>query len=267
MESASPSTGFAPKCALPEFTMTTDTMQTQYEKLQGYNFLTNWLHSVRYHNILQVMKIFMAARTSRAPIRILDIGCGPGKLYGLLDQRFPIDYLGCEIQPDFIETARSRYGHRPNFKLTDQSITSGAVPFSGYDLITALETLEHIPEHDVVRLVEAIAAVRPALFICSVPVEIGPALWLKNVGAWLCRYPRYKEYTWSQTFWAGCYQLDKVPLHQTSHIGFDWRWLAQTVRHNMKIRELRRSPFPWLPAAISSSVFIVAEPRDEQAIL
>ena len=237
-------------------------VQTRYERLQGYNFLTSWLHSLRYHNILKVMEEFSAARQSSEPIRILDIGCGPGKLYSLLDECFPIDYLGCEIQPDFIETAHSRYGKWPNFKLTNQSITSGGVSLCGYDVIVALETLEHIPEHDVVRLVESIAKAHPKLFICSVPVEIGPALCLKNVGAWLCRYPRYKEYTWAQTFWAGCYQLDKLPIHQTSHIGFDWRWLAQTIRHSMRIRDFRRFPFRWLPVAMSSSVFMVAEPRE-----
>jgi SAM-dependent methyltransferase len=240
--------------------MTSDS-QTGYEKLQGYNFLTGWLHSVRYRHILQVMEEFAASRSSREPIRILDIGCASAKLYGLLDSRFSIDYLGCEIYPEFVAVARSRYGSRPNFRITDRSITSGEVPLAGFDVIAALETLEHIPEHEVVRLIEAIARARPTLFVCSVPVEIGPSVWLKNVGAWVCRYPRYKEYTWAETFWAGCYQLDKIPLHQTSHIGFDWRWLAQTIRHNMKIRRLTRFPLAWLPAAVSSSVFMVAEPR------
>jgi SAM-dependent methyltransferase len=206
------------------------------------------------------MEEFAGARPSSEPIHILDIGCGTAKLYGLLDERFPIDYLGCEIDTESIEAARSRYTKRPNFKLANQSITSGDVSLCKYDVIVALETLEHIPEHDVVRLVESIAMARPKLFICSVPVEVGPTVWLKNVGAWLCRYPRYKEYTWGQTFWAGCYQLDKLPIHQTGHMGFDWRWLAQTIRHNMKIREFRRFPIHWLPAPVSSSVFIVAEP-------
>jgi hypothetical protein len=170
--------------------------------------------------------------------------------------------LGCEVYPDFIEVARTRYGRRVNFNLSDQSIMSGAVPLAGWDIIVALETLEHIAEHDVVRLIELISKARPKLFVCSVPVEVGPAVWLKNGGAWLCGYPRYKEYTLCQTFWASCYQIDKLPRHQTSHIGFDWRWLAQTIRHNMKITGLRRFPLRWLPAAISSSVFIVAEPQD-----
>jgi SAM-dependent methyltransferase len=239
-----------------------ETVQTEYEELQSYNFLTTWLHSVRYQNILRVVKGIADSRTSSEPIRILDIGCGPGKLYGLLDRSFPIDYLGCEIFDEFVEVARSRYGGRPNFKITSQSITSGDVSLEDYDIIAALETLEHIPEPDVVKLIQSIAQARPKVFICSVPVEVGPALWLKNVGSWLCRYPRYKEYTWGQTFWGGLYRLDKLPPHQISHIGFDWRWLAKAIQDKMKIREFRRFPLNQLPAGLSSSVFMVVEPRD-----
>jgi hypothetical protein len=129
------------------------------------------------------------------------------------------------------------------------------------DIVVALETFEHIPEHDVVRIVEAVAAAMPKLFVCSVPVEIGPAIWLKNVGSLVTGYMRHKEYSWPETFWAGLYQLDKLPPHATGHKGFDWRWLAQTIRHNMKIKETRMFPFGMLPAAVAFSVFMIAEPR------
>lgn len=131
------------------------------------------------------------------------------------------------------------------------------------DIIVALETLEQIPEHDVVRIVEAVAAAKPRLFVSSVPVEIGPAIWLKNVGSLVTGYMRHKEYRWSETFWAGLYQLDKLPPHDTGHKGFDWRWLAQTIRHNMKIKEIRRFPLSILPAAVAFSVFMIAEPREQ----
>jgi hypothetical protein len=130
------------------------------------------------------------------------------------------------------------------------------------DIVVALETFEHIPEHDVVRIIEAIAASKPRFFVCSVPVEIGPAIWLKNVGSLVTGYMRHKEYSWPETFWAGLYQLDKLPPHGTGHKGFDWRWLAQTIRHNMKIKDIRKFPFSILPAAVAFSVFMVAEPRD-----
>lgn len=235
--------------------------KTHYEALQEYNLLTGWLHSRRYQHIFGIIGQFAASKPDQSPIRILEIGCGPAKLYSVLTEFFPITYLGCEIHPAFVEAARSRHGDQPNFEITDQSITSGNVSLENWDIIVALETLEHIPEHDVVRLIEKIAKAHSGLFVCSVPVEIGPTVWLKNVGAWLCRYPRYQEYKWKETFWAGCYQLDKIPLHQTGHIGFDWRWLAQTIRHNMRITSLRHLPCRWLPAAVSSSVFIVAESR------
>jgi hypothetical protein len=129
------------------------------------------------------------------------------------------------------------------------------------DVLVAMETCEHIPEHDVVRIIEAVAAARPAVFVCSVPVEIGPSIWLKNVGSLVTGYMRHREYRWAETFWAGFYQLDRLPPHDTGHKGFDWRWLAQTIRHNMRVVEVRRFPFGFLPAAIAFSVFMIAEPR------
>jgi hypothetical protein len=143
--------------------------------------------------------------------------------------------------------------------ILDDAVT--ALPrISNVDVIVALETLEHIPEHNVVRIVEAIAAARPKYFLSSVPIEIGPAIWLKNVGSWLTRYSRYKEYRWRETFWSGLYQLDKLPPHCGGHAGFDWRWLAQTIRHNMKIVEHRTLPFG-VPAPFAFSMFFVAAPR------
>jgi hypothetical protein len=124
-----------------------------------------------------------------------------------------------------------------------------------------LEALEHIPEHAVVRIVEQVAVARPHLFVCSVPVEIGPSIWFKNVGSLLMGYSRHREYTWNETFWAGLGKLDKLPPHGLGHKGFDWRWLAQTVRHSHRITRMRTFPFDALPASVSTSVFFVAEPR------
>jgi hypothetical protein len=41
--------------------------------------------------------------------------------------------------------------------------------------------------------------------------------------------------------------LDHVPPHRTGHRGFDWRWLAQSIRHFMRIREIKKNPFQWVP--------------------
>jgi hypothetical protein len=234
--------------------------ETQYEKNQRFNFLVSWLHSFRYRNILGLFKA-IASHSGGKPITVVDIGCAHAKLFSVLNERFDIDYTGIEIEPDFVEAARSRYAQNPNFRVIHDSVVNALSSLKGSDILVALETFEHIPEHDVVRIIEAIAAARPKLLVCSVPVEIGPAVWLKNVGSALTGYVRHKEYRWPETFWAGLYQLDRLPPHGIGHKGFDWRWLAQTIRHNMKIREIRKLPFGLLPAALAFSVFIIAESR------
>jgi len=237
-----------------------DCTERDYETNQRFNFLVSWLHSFRYRNVLALFSTLAKVNLGRR-IRVVEIGCAHAKLFSILNDRFQIDYTGIEVIPYFVETARLRYGQYPNFRVIHDSAENALAQLTNTDIVIALETFEHIPEHSVVRLTEAIAAAQPSLFVCSVPVEIGPAIWLKNVGSFLTGYMRHKEYSWRETFWAGLYQLDKLPPHGVGHKGFDWRWLAQTIRHNLKIREIRKFPFVFLPAAFAFSVFIVAERR------
>ena len=234
--------------------------ETQYEKNQRFNPLVAWLHSFRYKHILQVFREFTQKNEGKK-IKVIDVGCAHAKLFSVLNSQFEIDYTGIEVNPVFVETARSRYAHAPNFRVIHNSVANATSHMEDADILVSLETFEHIPEHEVVRIIEAIAATRPKRLVCSVPVEIGPAIWLKNVGSLVTGYMRHKEYRWAETFWAGFYQLDKLPPHRTGHKGFDWRWLAQTIRHNMKIIEIRKFPFGSLPVAFAFSVFIIAEPR------
>jgi hypothetical protein len=126
-----------------------------------------------------------------------------------------------------------------------------------FDVICAMETLEHIPRAEVTVLLDKIAARRPRpMFIASVPVETGPSIWLKNIGSAICGYSRHHEYSWSETFWAGLYRLDKLPPHGTSHKGFDWRWLHHEMTQRFSVR-VRKLPVVGLPA---SSVFFSAKP-------
>lgn len=228
----------------------------QYERNQSRNAVNRWLHGFRFKNLIEVL----SAISTPDPIRVAELGCAHGKLFELLNSRFAVEYTGVDIDPTLTAIANDRYGSRPNFRAVTGS-AADVLPSISADVVIALETMEHIKESDVVRIVEAVAAMRPKLFVCSVPVEVGPAIWLKNVGSALTGYSRHREYTWRETFWAGLYKLDRVHWHGGGHCGFDWRWLAQTIRHNMRIRELRKFPFRWMPAALSTSVFMVCEPR------
>jgi len=235
--------------------MHTDASAAQYEKNQSRNPINTWLHSFRFRHVLDVVDSL-----GPGPLRVVEIGSAHGKLFEVLNERCSIDYTGIELDPLLTKIATDRHGHHTNFRAIAASAVAGVATVDQADVVIALETLEHIPGSECVRTVEAIARLKPKRFICSVPVEIGPAIWCKNIGSLVSGYSRHTEYTWRETFWAGLYQLDRLPPHGNGHKGFDWRWLAQTIRHNMRIREIRRFPFG-LPAALSTSVFIVAEHR------
>jgi SAM-dependent methyltransferase len=237
--------------------------ETAYEKSQRYNAITRWLHSFRYRSILKVFAE-LAREIPDRPIRVLELGAATGKLYAVIDERFRIDYTGVELDRTFYEAALERYGTRDNFRIHHRSAADDAV-YQGMgspDIVVAMETCEHIPERDSFRIIEHVAALKPRLFVCSVPVEVGPSLWIKNVGSALMGYKRHLSYRWSDTFWAGLYMLDHVPPHRTGHRGFDWRWLAQSIRHFMRIREIRKNPFQWVPNMFALSVMMIAEPRE-----
>jgi len=236
--------------------METDCAAT-YERAQHHNSITTWLHSQRFRHARRV--ISDAATTLHRPVRVIDIGCAHAKLFETL-RGIPLEYTGIEKLAGFSEAANARYGSHDNFRFIQDNAINALPDVGRPDVIVALEAMEHMLERDAVRLIEAIASTRPALFLCSVPVEIGPAIWLKNVGSLVCGYSRHREYTWAQTFWSGLYQLDKMPPHRLAHRGFDWRWLAQTIRHNLRIKAIHRLPFRFMPAALSTSIFIEAEP-------
>lgn len=232
------------------------TTSLNYETVQNFNPLTRWLHGYRYRHALD------ALADIPQPFSVLEIGTATGKLFGALAERYQIDYTGIEPYEGFAAQARARYGNRPNFRLLEASATP-IIHEQRADVVIALETFEHILEREVVTIVDGIAAMSPKLFIASVPVELGPAILMKNLGSFLCGYRRHREYGWRRTLAATFNRLDSLPPHGSSHMGFDWRWLAQTIRHRFKILEMRRFPFAFLPASCSATVFMICRPWTE----
>lgn len=233
----------------------------QYEKLQNLNLITRFLHSYRYIWILSVFRN-LAKEAKNRPITVVDIGCGTCKLFKVLSENsISINYFGIEPNQLFVETSNKRYQSMHNFTIIKGNAEE-IIPTikQKIDIFIALETFEHIPEYLIPKILRSISAKRPKILACSVPIEVGPAIWIKNIGSKLMGYQRYKEYKWSETFWSGLYQLDKVPPHDTGHKGFDWRWLKHNIRQSMKIISVSTGPFSFLPAAFASSICFLSVP-------
>jgi|TARA_B110001450_G_C17629319_1_gene484565 SAM-dependent methyltransferase len=233
-------------------------MLHHYEKTQNFNFITKILHSVRYKNLIALVENI--AGTKSGKLKIVDVGCGPAKSYQEI-KKLGVDfsYVGVELREDFSTLASDRYSQFDNFQIINDSIENAFYTFNDADLIIGLETFEHIPEPILVRTMEAIGKSNFKYLYITVPNEIGPAIIIKNVGSFLMGYRRYKEYKWSETFAAGFYNLDSVMRHGTGHKGFDWRWLAQTVRQNCRIVKITKSPFQLVPKIISPSIGFICK--------
>ena len=227
--------------------------ETPYEKAQNLNHITSFLHSTRYKNLNKLAGSLRPKYGEK--LRVLDIGCGPAKNFSVLNSlRDDIDYIGIEIREDFSSVAEERYSRHENFKIVCDDIQNQFALIKDFDLIIGMESFEHIPESLVVRIIECIGSSEFQYLYITIPNEVGPAILLKNTGSFLMGYSRYKEYTWKETFYASIYELDKVARHTIGHKGFDWRWLAQTLRQNVSIKKITTSPYQIIPKFISPSI-------------
>src|SRR5687767_15193431 len=87
-------------------------------------------------------------RTTNSPLRILDIGCGPG----YLSQYFPTsEYLGFDINAKYVQYANRTYG--PRAKFFCQEISRSVVDELGsFDLVIMGGLIHHLNDSEALDL-------------------------------------------------------------------------------------------------------------------
>lgn len=84
-------------------------------------------------------------------IRVLDVGCGPGTNASYFGST---DYLGIDISPEYVASARSRYGAR--FEVVD--VRDGDIPGPAeFDLILVNSLLHHVDTADARRILQRLS--------------------------------------------------------------------------------------------------------------
>lgn len=229
--------------------------QIPYEKMLNFNRVLSWVHSLRYRETINILKPF-----GKKKITILEIGCAHAPLFGVLNKQFEIDYYGIEQDHGFYLEAVKRYENYSNFHILNRNAAEQdcyqSLPKP--DVVICLETLEHVKQDEVAKILAGVSSTKASMFLCSVPVEVGPAVFFKNLASYLFGYHRHKDYTWKETWWASLYRLDKLPPHTGQHKGFDWRTLISQIRGTMQKTKVQCLPFKLLPTAFANSIFITA---------
>jgi len=118
---------------------------TLYRRLQA------WLRNDR--TAFRIRDEYLKIRPGQ---RVLDIGCGPAEILTHLPN--DIDYHGFDVEPNYIETARARYGDRGSFAV--RAVTPDAVNDIGtFDVVMSLAVLHHLTDEEADTLFASAAKV------------------------------------------------------------------------------------------------------------
>jgi SAM-dependent methyltransferase len=120
--------------------------------------------------------------------RILDAGCGIGNYR----RSFGVDYVGVDINPDYIETARKRFAGR--FEVMDA--TDLRLIGDRFDDVVTIATTHHLSDEQFIAMARgALAVLRQggALHIIDAILPVSPSVTFKTFwfGLDRGRYPRH----------------------------------------------------------------------------
>ncbi|HEX3855797.1 MAG TPA: class I SAM-dependent methyltransferase [Verrucomicrobiae bacterium] len=127
-------------------------------------------------------KTYLAEYVKPAPKhKILDIGCGPADILNYLPA---VNYTGLDISPEYISSAKERFGSRGCFYCGDMGLATIEGERGSFDLVLAIGVVHHLDDTQASKLFAlARRVLRPTGSLitydgCYVPQQSQIARWL-----------------------------------------------------------------------------------------
>jgi SAM-dependent methyltransferase len=99
------------------------------------------------------------------PVKILDAGCGTGAMLDLFAKWPDVEATGADLSPEALRFSSER-GHE---RLVSADLTDMPFPPGSFDVVTALDVLEHVPD-DKTAAAEIARVLRPGgVLVATVP--------------------------------------------------------------------------------------------------
>lgn len=124
-----------------------------------------------------VIRDFVAAYSKA---KVLDIGCGTGVMLDHMDKNLGVDYVGYDINQEYIDFAKKKYGDRGRFYCS--SINETVLYEDNFDIASAIAILHHLDNHESEKLIElGKRSLKPGGYlILSEPVWTDEQGWLEK---------------------------------------------------------------------------------------
>lgn len=155
--------------------------------------------------------------------RVLDIGCGGGRLGELLKQRQPVEVTGIEMQPTAIQWAQGRLDH-----VIQGSVEDPALSFrqNQFDCVICADVLEHLRE--------------PGLVLDKV------LRWLAPDGTLVVSIPNVRHHSVVGSLLEGNWTYEAAGLLDSDHVRFFTRREFEKLldRHGFEVESIHSIPGP-----------------------
>lgn len=195
--------------------------------------------------------------------RILDYGTGDGYLLRVIHSKSPgTTGIGYEPMPEMYRQLLETLEVASGGAIQLVNSLSG---LAKVDKIACLEVFEHLLPHDLdAALHNMRELLKPnGLVVVSVPLEVGPSGFLKNMVRMMLRQSE-DDATLRNLLMSLCGMKIKRKVYAThyGHMGFDHRDLERCFKVlKWKIVHREFSPLPLTMAVINSQVFYVLKPQ------
>ncbi len=244
------------------------------KQLFSRNRILQWSHRRRYEMARRIV-------TPYAGGNLLDYGCGDATFLAMVHDLFP-RATGAELDRAQVEDCRNRLRDFPGIKFTLTSDLALPEHQGAYDVVLCTEVLEHCLDSAVDAALDDFSRIvsPTGTVIISVPVEIGPALALKQLVRAIAAWQRLGDYEYREKYRfaefrtmlaADEHTRIERPIYRNSiapgverkhhgHKGFNWRALEAKIRRGFAIRKIYRSPLDGAGKWFASQIWFVCSP-------
>lgn len=141
-------------------------LRKAFWNLNAKNIDNKWGKSRADYNVLKTII------TSINPKRILDVGCGSGRLFRLYHSLGIREIVGQDISQSALYLARKQKSYNcQNILLLNTPITKLNFPNSYFDLIICNRVLQHIPPNSIKSVIKAICMMASFVYINEISLD------------------------------------------------------------------------------------------------
>lgn len=230
-------------------------MKSSYNHRLFNNPFRRKIHLARFYWLKRVIQIYCPNYLS-----IFEFGCNDSKSLLFLPY-LPLKYLGLDADWEGgLNIAKKKYKAIEDYKfLKTKNIKDFPILKSKFDLVICLETLEHLPPHDLERYLLNLSSLMKGYFIITVRNEIGFIFLIKYLFKILFNLDP-DNYSTLEIYYQFIGKVEEVK--RTNHKGFSWLELVKILEMHFEIVKIEGIPFSYLPKFLNFGIGIILKNKN-----